>query len=288
MHLKIAENFFVGHKCFHYHCFVGRNCTYSLRFRKALAIGMITFTLICANLVRFAILTSLGTFLDDFITILENFKEKPLSSDLGVLIECPAPYAVLASQAKFRQGVGIATQILDSILRTTIYIANHSICANIYSDPPPHVFGCLSIEDFPLFEELVMANNGSYTLNGLEHLHGFDGFFSPPYQPIVLNRHDSASSNILLFCQGYNGDLGVDFNPRYSWSADPRFTEELCDYILNGENRDAFLNAHPFEISSPVPYDHSFQWMGKICTKCDNRFLGIFRIFLHIPTNSVR
>ena len=99
--------------------------------------------------------------------------------------------------------------------------------------------------------------------------------FKYSIQEIVLNRHDSASSNILLFCQGYNGDLGVDFNPRYSWSADPRFTEELCDYILNGENRDAFLNAHPFEISSPVPYDHSFQWMGKFLP-FDNRFFGDF------------
>ena len=276
VHLKIAENFLLVISAFIITVSLAVIALTHYGFEKPLAIGMITFTFImCGTWFVFAILTSLGTFLDDFITILENFKEKPLSSDLGVLIECPAPYAVLASQAKFRQGVGIATQILNSILRTTIYIANHSICANIYSDRPPHVFACLSIEDFPLFEELVMANNGSYTLNGLEHLHGFDGFFSPPYQPIVLNRHDSASSNILLFCQGYNGDLGVDFNPRYSWSADPRFTEELCDYILNGENRDAFLNAHPFEISSPVPYDHSFQWMGKFLP-FDNRFFGDF------------
>jgi hypothetical protein len=84
-----------------------------------------------------------------------------------------------------------------------------------------------------------------------------------------------------LFCQGYNGLIDY-VNSKYSWSADPRFTEELCEYILNGENREAFLNARPFEVSSPVPYNHSFQWMDKFLPNGKNRFDTLFRDFSNI------
>lgn len=281
VHLKIAENFLLVISAFVITISFAVIALTHYGFEKPLAIGMITFTFImCGTWFVFAILTSLGTFLDDFITILENFKEKPLSSDLGDLIGCPRPETVLASQAEFRQGVGIATQILNSILKTTITFTN-STCPDIIGDfggsvKLNDVFECLSTADLPLFEELVKANNGSYSLLGFEQLPGFDGFFSPPYQPIVLHRHNDATSNILLFCQGYNGLIDY-VNSKYSWSADPRFTEELCEYILNGENRDAFLNARPFEVSSPVPYNHSFQWMDKFLP-----FDTLFRDFSNI------